>query len=60
MWYEERVDISKQYRHPTFSLCCREGRVHLHTPRSTPVFLDGLLDYQVRGHAASFRENIRL
>ena len=35
MWYEERVDVSKETQNPTFSLCCEQGIVRLLFCRKT-------------------------
>ena len=60
MWYEERVDLSKETLNPTFSLCCQEGIVRLPYFRRTPDYLDSLLHYNGGNRSTRFRENIRL
>ncbi|GKE06305.1 hypothetical protein Tco_1398323, partial [Tanacetum coccineum] len=59
MWYVERTYKAKQDAHPTFSLCCQEGKLRLSQFNDTPPSLKKLLDYTVLT-TSKFREQIRV
>lgn len=59
-WYEERNEKSKKTKHPRFSMCCMEGRVHLPLIKSPPHLLQELLDYSGNSTTKAFRRNIRI
>ncbi|KAF7808150.1 ATP-dependent DNA helicase PIF1 [Senna tora] len=42
-WYEERVNKSRNFRKPKFSLCCLNGKVELPKMRNPPETLQKLL-----------------
>ena len=57
MWNEERNNKGAKYSDPTFSLCCRDGQVHLQPEKEPPSYLAYLLtDPAKRKH---FLDNIR-
>ncbi|GKA24180.1 helicase [Tanacetum coccineum] len=59
MWYAERTDKAKRVAHPTFSLCCQEGKLRLSQFNDTPPPLKTLLDYTVPT-TSKFREQIKV
>ncbi|GJX81965.1 hypothetical protein Tco_0331446 [Tanacetum coccineum] len=59
MWYVERTNKAKRAAHPTFSLCCQEGKLRLSQFNDTPPPLKTLLDYTVPT-TSKFREQIRV
>ncbi|GJS05279.1 DNA helicase PIF1, ATP-dependent [Tanacetum coccineum] len=59
MWYEERVNKGNQSINPSFSLCCKEGKIRLPKFNPTPQPLHNLLNYNDPA-TARFRDQIRV
>nr|GEZ24267.1 putative PIF1 DNA helicase/replication protein A1-like protein [Tanacetum cinerariifolium] len=59
MWYEEREEKSKTSPNPTFTLCCKGGKVLLLRFHDTPPSLDNILSHD-QPSTAEFRDNIRV
>ncbi|GKA12460.1 hypothetical protein Tco_0692006 [Tanacetum coccineum] len=59
MWYAERTDKAQRAAHPTFSLCCQEGKLRLPQFNDTPPPLKKLLDYN-DPTTSKFKEQIRV
>ncbi|GJR34974.1 hypothetical protein Tco_1210658 [Tanacetum coccineum] len=59
MWYAERTDTAKRAAHPTFSLCCQEGKLRLSQFNEIPPPLKTLIDYTILT-TSKFREQIRV
>ncbi|GJT46020.1 helicase [Tanacetum coccineum] len=58
MWYEERVNKGSRSINPSFSLCCKEGKIRL--PKFNPTQpLHNLLNYNDLA-TARFRDQIRI
>lgn len=60
MWYDERVDLSKNTHIPKFNLCCKKDLISLPTQKSTPQFLKKLLDPDGGTRSLKFNEQIRI
>ncbi|GJY99326.1 ATP-dependent DNA helicase PIF1-like protein [Tanacetum coccineum] len=59
MWYEERVNKGSRSVNPSFSLCCKEGKIRLPKFNLTPQPLHNLLNYNDLA-IARFRDQIRI
>ncbi|GJY43131.1 DNA helicase PIF1, ATP-dependent [Tanacetum coccineum] len=59
MWYKEREEDSKMSANPTFTLCCKGGKVLLPRFHDTPPPLDNLLSHD-QPSTSNFRDNIRV
>lgn len=58
MWYEERSNKSKSTTNPTFTLCCREGKVELPYLNAPPELLKNLI-LKKDPRSNDFIQNIR-
>lgn len=58
MWYEERIDKSKQSNNPEFYRCCMKGKVVLPFISKPPLLLYNLL-HGIDSRSKHFKDNIR-